>query len=108
MTKKQEKQVVNRYIKTLDAEDLGGDLRDVAERLIGLDEQYTLEGYTNLSLNFQQHYEDLDIDLYGDRLETDDEFAQRMKVEKVIAKNKETKKKKEYEKFLELKKKYEP
>lgn len=88
-----------------------GNIDEIVERLIKVKNSYESQGFTNLQAIVEHSYDYYDIDLYGERLETDAEYQKRLKIEarerdaKAYAKRKkEEKERREYER---LKKKFE-
>ena len=81
------------------------------DMLQNLEEEYSKEGYTNIKISIWCSEHEDEVALFGDRLETDDEFEKRLKVLKKVKEDQKNaakdRKNKEYETFLKLKKKFE-
>lgn len=95
-------------IDTLSVSDFNGKIDDVIKFL--QEKKAAWHGYLNIRIDASQHYDDVSIELYGDRLETDDEYAARIKIEERLIKDKDQKKKEEEKAekalYYRLKKKY--
>lgn len=61
----------------------------------------------NARLQFDAGYNNIDAEVHYDRLETDAEYKDRLQQEKAASARRAKKEQKEYEKYLELKKKFE-
>ena len=59
-----------------------GELKTILKYIQELYNKYTKEGYINLSLEYSEYYDgsNTDVFLYGNILETDEEFAKRVKL----------------------------
>ena len=88
-----------------------GPIDNVLHRLTGFKQDQESEGYFNIRLTLEYNYEDTDIEAYGDRSETDEEFELRMDAHKKYeAKKKAEAEKKEFaerELYEALKRKFE-
>jgi len=87
-------------------------LEQVIGTLKAFNEEYSKKGYSNICFNYNNADEGyLEFELRGDRLETNDEFNERLKKETRDKENAEKSKKKqkecEYETYLKLKEKFE-
>ena len=63
------------------------------------------QGYSNIKLNIQGQYESADLELVGERLETDREYAARLKKEQKSAVIAEQRHEKQKQKLIEKAKK---
>lgn len=107
MAKIWKKDRLNRYIDT-DAFD--GPVDEVIARLQEWREFHEKEGYRNITVSVEQNYDYTEVDLYGERLETDKEEVARLKrsdaAKKAAKVRKDKKKEKELKELERLKKKY--
>lgn len=98
-------------IDNLSVSDFNGSIDSVVKFLQDKQTAWQAHGYTNIVIDAYQSYDDVSIELKGDRLETDQELGVRVAVEKRFSKSKQeiAKQKEKTEKALlaRLKKKYE-
>jgi hypothetical protein len=104
------------HLSTLSPYDLSGEIHTIIDSLQNLAEIYEKKGYSNLKLDYEYGYEghESEFGLVGERFETDDEYARRLKrLEKAKAsakvrakKAKEKKKQKEIKLYEKLRRKY--
>lgn len=97
-------------IDSLNVSDFSGNIHDVVAFLQAKEFSWKAYGYSNIRIDAYQHYDDVTIDLFGDRLETDQELEARISYEKKFNKSKkekvEEKEKAEKALYARLKKKY--
>ncbi len=67
-----------------------GNLSDIIQKVSEAQAKCISSGFQNVKLEIEQHYEDTDFSLVGEREETDDEYEKRKKREASAAKAKLT------------------
>jgi hypothetical protein len=105
---------VSTYIASYDYEHFAGDLDTVIGQLQRLKENYA-GVYHRIHFEVNYDYENTNITVYGYAWETDEVFAQRIQNQEELIKDSkyiekkriEVKRQKDYETYLELKKKFE-
>lgn len=109
-----EKKFIRAKVEDFDAEMYlanGASLDDAIYNLGVCKEKYTKLGWRNLALEHFVDYDYQEYELWGERLETDEEFEERVKAEKKRAAEQKKKKEKteaqERKLYKKLKKKFE-
>lgn len=112
---KKKKKTVTNKLACIDPDTItSGLLLDIVTRLKNLSDSYTKDGYTNVVLDPDVGYEGeiQDIYLYGDRIETDEEYAERLAHNRAVEANQQAEKEKqrqvELQLYHKLKAKFEP
>jgi hypothetical protein len=99
------------FVDTLGVYDFDGSFENVIKFLIEKKEAWEKHGYTNLKIEASHNYDDVTIDIVGDRWELDEEVEERIAIEKGVFKTASKKKKEkdaaEKALYQRLKKKYE-
>lgn len=88
------------------------DLDFIIEELCRYNEEFTRKDYTNLRIQILSYgYDHIEYVLYGDRLETDEEYNSRMKVAAIVKKHRAKKKldkdERDLKEYKRLRKKFE-
>jgi hypothetical protein len=85
------KQILCKELEILDVHYFNDDIGSLINRLQKLNKNYTDQGYVDLNIKVDQHYEDVSVILYGNREETKDEIKlrkQKVKKAALLAKHK--------------------
>ena len=105
-----DRKLLSNYLVGLSVSDFDGKIDDVIQMLANYRDTYIASGYMNIRISADQYYDTVDIDLYGDRYETDEEYEKRINMVKKIAQRQKLEKKKQAEEekklYERLKKKY--
>ena len=108
MAKKWKTERLNRY---LDVDSFNGSIEEVISKLEEWKSFHEAEGYRNITIKAEQVWDSCEVDLFGERLETDKEETARLKrnakAKAAAKKKKEKKEEKELKELERLKKKYE-
>lgn len=90
----------------VDLEEEMGPIGDFIKSLKAIKAKLESEGWTNLSLNVYHFWDSCEVQLLGDRPETDEEYNKRKKAEQAKAKRREKKLEKERATYERLKEKF--
>lgn len=85
---------------------LQGDIDAAIDNLRNLELKLKEQGYADLKLKFCQSYTASEFELWGYRLETDEEYETRLKMEQIQIDKAKKKLERERAKYEELKKKF--
>lgn len=126
MSKKDEKkEITERLSLYIELDSIfRGSLEEVSKNILNLENRLKLEHaevrnnpdkYFRFDLKLDQTFEDVELEIFGVRLETDEEFQKRLEKSKKMAKSmkefrkklKDKKEKQELNTYLKLKKKFE-
>ena len=78
MAKAPGKLVRTELLEGLYLSSIEGPIENVMNRLIGFKQDKESEGYFNIRFHIEYSYEDVELEVRGDREETDEEYAARM------------------------------
>ena len=99
------------YLMDIPKENMTGPISAVVSFLQEIENRAISEAWSNLQLMIDPWHDDASFTIIGDRLETEEEVQERIKIDKEIrqmnAKRKQAQKDKEYAEYLRLKGKYE-
>ena len=73
-----EKQIRTELLSGFYLNSFEGPIENVLYRLTGFKQDWEAEGYSNIRFNIIQNYDDVELEVKGDRIETDMEFAVRV------------------------------
>jgi len=72
-----EKIVIRRHIKTLFGSFISGEIDVVCQRLTDIKKEYLCNGFTHVELVYHEEYDYTEIQVWGNKLESDAEFKER-------------------------------
>jgi pyruvate-formate lyase len=93
---------VDNYLRGFQLDDFDGQVDAVIAKLATIRDFWVERGYRNLRIDTEQNYDDVEISLYGQALETDEQYRYRMKREEKaseLARLKEERERQEYERL---------
>lgn len=102
-----ERLYVENYLDDIQIEEFAGRLEAVIDDLVTLQEFWSKKGYRNLRIRTEQNYDDVEIALYGEALENDQQYLHRMQREQRDAELNRLELERERQEYERLKAKFE-